>query len=139
MRLLAVIATAGTWCLANAAEAAFGRKQGSSDTLTDATADTSLLNCEGHGVKDAEHMVFWEHVEADQNYVNPFSPKEEEFVTFEPDAGGWNNLRMAMETVVVLAAATGRTLVLPPKQGVYLLGRGRYAALRPPRPPNDHH
>ena len=46
-------------------------------------------------------------------------------MTFEPDGGGWNNIRMAMETVVGLAIATGRTLVLPPEQRFYLLGQGR--------------
>jgi GDP-fucose protein O-fucosyltransferase len=46
-------------------------------------------------------------------------------MTFEPDGGGWNNIRMAMETVVGLAIATGRTLVLPPEQRIYLLGQGR--------------
>jgi GDP-fucose protein O-fucosyltransferase len=45
-------------------------------------------------------------------------------MTFEPDGGGWNNIRMAMETVVGLAVATGRTLVLPPAQRMYLLGQG---------------
>jgi GDP-fucose protein O-fucosyltransferase len=46
-------------------------------------------------------------------------------MTFEPDGGGWNNIRMAMETVVGLAIATGRTLVLPPEQRMYLLQQER--------------
>jgi hypothetical protein len=46
-------------------------------------------------------------------------------MTFEPDGGGWNNIRMAMETVVVLAHAMGRTLVLPPAQGIYLMKKDR--------------
>jgi GDP-fucose protein O-fucosyltransferase len=46
-------------------------------------------------------------------------------MTFEPDGGGWNNIRMAMETVVGLAIATGRTLVLPAEQRMYLLGQER--------------
>ena len=45
-------------------------------------------------------------------------------MTFEPDGGGWNNIRMSMETVVGLAAATGRTLVLPPQKRMYLLMEG---------------
>ena len=44
-------------------------------------------------------------------------------MTFEPDQGGWNNIRMQMETVFVFAAATGRTLVLPPEQPMYLLNK----------------
>ena len=34
---------------------------------------------------------------------------------------GWNNVRMSMEIIFVIAAATGRTLVLPPKAPLYLL------------------
>jgi GDP-fucose protein O-fucosyltransferase len=44
-----------------------------------------------------------------------------QYLTFEPDAGGWNNIRMAMETVLAMAVAMGRTLVLPPEAGMYLL------------------
>jgi hypothetical protein len=29
----------------------------------------------------------------------------EYYLTFEPDGGGWNNIRMAMETIVALAIA----------------------------------
>jgi len=36
-----------------------------------------------------------------------------------------NNIRMAMETVVGLAIATGRILVLPPEQRMYLLAQDR--------------
>jgi hypothetical protein len=46
-----------------------------------------------------------------------------QYLTFEPDEGGWNNIRMAMETVLAMAAAMGRTLVLPPEAGMYLLGK----------------
>ena len=38
------------------------------------------------------------------------------------DHGGWNNIRMAMETALVMSHAMGRTLVLPPEQGMYLIG-----------------
>ncbi|KAL7535423.1 hypothetical protein ACHAXR_009712 [Thalassiosira sp. AJA248-18] len=43
------------------------------------------------------------------------------YLTFEPDTGGWNNIRMSLEVIVTLAALSGRTLVLPPEQAVYLL------------------
>jgi hypothetical protein len=39
--------------------------------------------------------------------------------------GGWNNIRMSMETVMTLAVAMGRTLVLPPAQKMYLLSKVR--------------
>lgn len=69
-----------------------------------------------------------EDIPSDTHYVSPFHAKKGErrqYMTFEPDGGGWNNIRMAMETVVGLAIATGRTLVLPPEQRMYLLGQGR--------------
>ncbi|KAL3808542.1 hypothetical protein ACHAXA_002709 [Cyclostephanos tholiformis] len=43
------------------------------------------------------------------------------YLTFEPDGGGWNNLRISFECIVTFAAVMGRTLVLPPEQMVYLL------------------
>lgn len=47
--------------------------------------------------------------------------EERKYVLFQPDAGGWNNIRMAAETVMVFAHASGRILVLPPKDHMYLL------------------
>jgi hypothetical protein len=62
----------------------------------------------------------------DANYKTPlYDPNSNKYVTFEPDVGGWNNIRMQMETVLVFAAATGRTLVLPPDQPMYLLNKGK--------------
>jgi GDP-fucose protein O-fucosyltransferase len=67
-------------------------------------------------------------IPSDSHYQSPFHVRpdqEEQYMTFEPDGGGWNNIRMAMETVVGLAIATGRTLVLPPEQRMYLLQQER--------------
>ena len=47
------------------------------------------------------------------------------YLTFEADTGGWNNLRMSLENIVVLAAISGRTLVLPPDHLLYLLSPGK--------------
>ena len=44
------------------------------------------------------------------------------FTTFVK-GGGWNNIRMAMETIVAMAHAMGRTLVIPPSQNMYLLNK----------------
>lgn len=35
-------------------------------------------------------------------------PEEQKYVVFQPDNGGWNNIRMAAETVMIFAHATGR-------------------------------
>ncbi|CAB9522865.1 GDP-fucose protein O-fucosyltransferase [Seminavis robusta] len=88
------------------------------------------LSCEPHGGpadEFAQEMIYWEDIPSDALWVSPFRQKRGEhrrYMTFEPDGGGWNNIRMAMETVVGLAAAMGRTLVLPPQKQMYLLGKG---------------
>eukprot|EP00607_Mallomonas_marina_P002756 CAMPEP_0182424724 /NCGR_PEP_ID=MMETSP1167-20130531/10974_1 /TAXON_ID=2988 /ORGANISM="Mallomonas Sp, Strain CCMP3275" /LENGTH=296 /DNA_ID=CAMNT_0024604749 /DNA_START=634 /DNA_END=1521 /DNA_ORIENTATION=+ len=66
-------------------------------------------------------------IKRDTEYVSPFlhTGPVHKYVTFEPDVGGWNNIRMQMETVLVFAAATGRVLVLPPDQPLYLLNKGK--------------
>jgi hypothetical protein len=69
-------------------------------------------------------MAFWSDIPSDASYKSPFMDDDNErFLTFEPDHGGWNNIRMAMETALVMAHAMGRTLVLPPEQRFYLLNK----------------
>lgn len=93
------------------------------------------LSCSAYGGPDDEiatkEMVYWSDIKSDAQYISPFKKHndvkggETQYMTFEPDGGGWNNIRMAMETVVVMAHAMGRTLVLPPAQGMYLLRKDK--------------
>ena len=86
------------------------------------------LNCTRYGGPvDTRNFVYWQDIPHDSLHISPFHRKRkghtsrEEYLTFEPDKGGWNNIRMAMETILALAFAMGRTLVLPPDQKLYLL------------------
>ena len=93
------------------------------------------LNCEAFGgpmdKAAAQEMVYWQDIATDTHYQSPFYQINNNvtnkkagrnfYMTFEPDGGGWNNIRMAMETILGLAIATGRILVLPPEQSMYLL------------------
>ena len=94
------------------------------------------LNCADHGgptndQKIIDEMVFWSDIPSDASYLSPMHPLNdpytpddtERFLTFEPDHGGWNNIRMAMETALVMSHAMGRTLVLPPEQRMYLIDK----------------
>jgi hypothetical protein len=84
------------------------------------------LSCADHGGPDDEsvsEMIFWSDIPSDSDYKSPFYDNDK-YITFEPDGGGWNNIRMAYETILVLAHAMGRTLVLPPENKMYLLGKG---------------
>ena len=49
------------------------------------------------------------------------------YLSFEPDFGGFNNIRLQFEIVVLLARTLGRTLVMPPKQAFYLLPGGLHS------------
>lgn len=69
-------------------------------------------------------MVYWQNIPTDHSYKSPFYDDYESYrryLTFEPDGGGFNNVRMSVESVIAMAHAMGRTLVLPPSQEVYLL------------------
>jgi hypothetical protein len=72
---------------------------------------------------NVDSLAYWNDPQGDrdQQFTSPFKAPEERYITFSPDRGGWNNVRMSMEIIFVIAAATGRTLVLPPKEPLYLL------------------
>ncbi len=88
------------------------------------------MNIENLDCPHSSLVSYWrETSDQDKNFVSPFktdnknanSKITDKYITFEPDVGGWNNIRMQMETVLVFAAATGRTLVIPPEQAMVLL------------------
>jgi hypothetical protein len=98
----------------------------------DANADAAggeerkgLLVCNGTAI-DSE-VIYWKIVPGDASYESPITPHHadhhDKYLTFEYDAGGWNNVRMGMECLLVVAHAMGRTLVVPPQQHLYLLGQ----------------
>ena len=57
-------------------------------------------------------MVYWRDIPGDSAFLTPFKKvgPQVKYLTFEPDEGGWNNIRMAMETAVTMALAMGRIL-----------------------------
>ena len=98
---------------------------GSSAVVLPHNFTLSGLSCERYGGPPdevARELVYWEDIPSDAQYVSPFKKEGiTHYLTFEPDEGGWNNIRMALESVLGLAVAMGRTLVLPPEKEMYLL------------------
>ena len=82
------------------------------------------LTCEGKQT-DSE-VIYWKIVEKDKDFESPITPHHgihnDRYITFEYDHGGWNNARIGMECLIVVAHAMGRTIVIPPQQHLYLLG-----------------
>ena len=82
--------------------------------ITHKLAGLSCLQYTGDRQYNASEMIYWEDIPNDSMYQSPFqSLNRVQYMTFEVDNSGFNNVRMGLETVVALAVATGRTLVLP--------------------------
>ena len=88
-------------------------------------AQHGSIQCKEHNM---DQLAYWNDPQGDLDvsFRSPFlESTEKRYVTFEPDRGGWNNIRMSLEIVIVFAAATGRTLILPPDTPFYLLKKGK--------------
>ena len=81
------------------------------------------LMCNGKDTKS--EVIYWKIVPGDDEFESPITPHHDNhhdrYLTFEYDNGGWNNIRMSLECLIVSAHAMGRTVVLPPSQHLYLL------------------
>jgi hypothetical protein len=90
----------------------------------------SSLSCArfgGPSPEIAQEMVYWQDIATDSKYKSPFfEPNVTRYMTFEQDEGGFNNIRMALETVLAIAHASGRTLVLVRAQDCLLASRLNY-------------
>jgi hypothetical protein len=76
------------------------------------------LDCTDHGgpTLAADEMVYWKNTPSDAQFQSAYAKYGplNKYLTFEPDEGFWNNQRMMIETMVVLALVMGRILVIPP-------------------------
>ena len=104
-------------------------------TTVDSNSTSSGGNCKITVYRDKcemyNYVKFWRNqlrpkdcYESPLRVHNPTN-ETEKFLLFEPDNGGWNNIRMAAETAIIFAHATGRTLVMPPVAKWYLLNRNK--------------
>ena len=102
------------------------------ETLTDIETTPGVedgnLTCShlGGPSRSIEEMVYWYKIASDAQYTSPLayhkrSNISRQYLTFEVDEAGWNNVRLSMETAVSIAIATGRILVLPPMQRLHML------------------
>ncbi|KAK1746901.1 hypothetical protein QTG54_002245 [Skeletonema marinoi] len=85
--------------------------------------DLAGLSCTDHGGPSdeiAKEMIYWSDIPSDDKFVSPIGANsiKRKYLTFDPDGGGFNNIRMSIETmiVMVMAHAMSRTLVMPPSQ-----------------------
>lgn len=78
-----------------------------------------------------DFMAYWNDPQGvrDREFVTPFRMNDTQtrYITFWQDAGRFNNMRMSLEIIFVIAAAGRKTIVLPPTQKMnleYFVSRG---------------
>ena len=77
----------------------------SSNGMVDEEQSIAGLNCDRYGGPSpevAQEMVYWRDIPSDNDYLSPFekanvgldpSSRTVKYMTFEPDGGGFNNIR----------------------------------------------
>jgi GDP-fucose protein O-fucosyltransferase len=103
-------------------EHAFSPQQSDSTVLKMVPSKRSnkngLLQCESFGGPSDEaaaDMMYWRHdIPTNQQFHSIYGSAQDKYFVFQPDEAGFSNVRMTFETVVALAKAMGRTLVLIP-------------------------
>ena len=105
-----------------------GEKTMPSSPDNDVLPKLGKLVCEKYGGPSeaaSQEMVYWRDFPEDREYKSPFrsskNEKKRKYVSVVMDAGGFNNIRMQVEIAMAFAHATGRTFIIPPRQGIYLL------------------
>eukprot|EP00903_Cladosiphon_okamuranus_P015678 g14476.t1 len=69
----------------------------------------------GEGADNIVNIATWKDVPGDEDYRHPLAEENAgKYVTLQKDLGGFNNIRLSLESGVAFAAATGRTFVIPP-------------------------
>jgi hypothetical protein len=63
-------------------------------------------------------IIYWENHPDDFNQLSQLFNPDQRYLTFEPPVDSFQSQRQVLEHMVVLAFALGRTLVLPPRQGM---------------------
>jgi hypothetical protein len=65
------------------------------DTIEHRSAGLNCDNWGGPSHDAAQEMVYWEDIPSDERFASPFhqSNGPTQYLTFEPDGGGWNNIR----------------------------------------------
>jgi hypothetical protein len=93
-----------------------------SDTPALVGASRGHVTCD---VNVDNSVVYWNDPQGhrDYSFTTPFRVEsgKPKYLAFTPDMGGFNNIRMSFEIILIIAAALDRILVLPPEQPMYLL------------------
>jgi hypothetical protein len=74
-------------------------EEGKATTRHNSLPPLAGLDCSAWGGPSSfealQEMVYWQDIPGDEGYVSPFKSKSTtQYMTFEPDGGGWNNIRM---------------------------------------------